>query len=311
MPLSLLFIAALSVIMTLTAAADAQRDRGDGVTLYEHPNYQGRSIVLDTDAPSLRYVNFNDITSSIQVSGGQWEVCIDSEYRGVCQVIDKDQPDMSQWAFNDQISSLRPVHNENRRGRIRKNGVTLWSDPHFTGRSVTLIDAEDNLRLQNFNDAAQSIEVHSGVWTVCEDSDFTGRCVRISRNARNLNVYDLNRKITSVIPGRRGARFRPRHHDVHANPGYGGGRSHIRGGVYGVETLFFPAPEVQGYPVSGGCLGDHAGCGQDTADEICALNGFRRAEFFSTHRTRERLWFIFEHTAHQGRSRITDVLCVR
>jgi len=68
---------------------------------------------------------------------------------------------MSQWAFNDRISSLRPVHSANRRGRIRKNGVTLWSDPNFTGRSVTLIDTEDNLRRQNFNDAARSIRVHS------------------------------------------------------------------------------------------------------------------------------------------------------
>jgi len=68
---SLLLTAALSGIMTLTAAAHAQNDRGGALTSYEHPNYQGCSIVLDTDAPNLRHVDFNDITSSIQVSGGQ------------------------------------------------------------------------------------------------------------------------------------------------------------------------------------------------------------------------------------------------
>jgi len=134
--------------------------------------------------------------------------------------------------------------------------------------------------------------------------------VEIFRDAHNLDVYNLNRKITSVIPGRRSTRVNPRQRGAPVNPGYGGGRSRIKGSVRGVETLFFPAPEVRGYPVSR-CLGDNAGCGQVTANEICTLNGFRRAEFFSTRRTREPLWFIFEGTTHYGGAQITDVLCVR
>jgi len=307
MRLATLFAAALVGFTATVETADAQRNRGATITLYEHVNYQGRSVVIDTDAPSLRYVNFNDITSSIRINGGQWEVCLDSEFRGTCHVVDNDLPNMSQWAFNDRISSVRPVHRENRRGRVRDQGITLWSGPNFTGRSVTLIDAEDNLRLQSFNDTAQSVEVHSGIWTVCRDSNFEGRCVELTRDVRNLSVYNLNREITSVIQGRR-ANHNPGYGG--GRPGYGGGRARIDGAVRGVETVFFPQPEVRGYPVAR-CLGDNAGCGQATANEICEISGFRRAEFFSTRRTNETLWFLFERDARYGQAQITDVLCVR
>src|SRR3712207_386989 len=44
-------------------------DGGDGVYLYESPNYQGRCIKITGDVPDLSAVNFNDTASSMRIVG--------------------------------------------------------------------------------------------------------------------------------------------------------------------------------------------------------------------------------------------------
>ena len=71
-----LFLAAL-LGAAIVADAEAQRgqrssDAADNptITLYDREGFQGRSITLDGDAPDLRWVQFNDLTSSYRFSGG-------------------------------------------------------------------------------------------------------------------------------------------------------------------------------------------------------------------------------------------------
>ena len=304
-------LAALAGLVVTADLAEAQRhDRGHGpsITLYDQPNYQGRSVVIDSDAENLDWVNFNDMASSIRVRRGQWEVCVDASYRGSCQIVDSDIPNMTQWAFNDRISSIRPVHDQGRRGRTWENGVTLWSGPNFTGRSVTLIEPSDDLNRQGFNDAAQSVEVHSGNWTFCQHDDYGGRCVTLDRDVRNLGAYNLGREITSVTNQPRpidddyGYPNRPA-------PGYGS--TQLEGGVRGVETVFFAQPRVNGYDVSACGSGNISRCGQTGADALCRAEGLSRAVYFRTQRSRGVVWSINDHRAVQGTQLLTDVLCVR
>ena len=307
-------LAALAGLVVTADLAEAQRngrgDRGDRqrgptITLYDAPNYQGRSVVIDSDAENLDWVNFNDMASSIRISGGQWEVCVDASYRGSCQVIDSDLPNMTQWAFNDRISSVRPVHDQGRRGRTRDNGVTLWSGTNFTGRSVTLIEPVGNLSRLGFNDAAQSIEVHSGDWTFCQHDDFGGRCVEIDRDVRNLGVLNLNREITSATNQRI-----PRDDDHYGGrPGYDASR--VDGGVRGVATVFFAEPTVNGYAVSACEGGGYGRCGQSAADDLCRASGMSRAVYYGTVRARGSVWSLDERRTVHGREALADVLCVR
>jgi hypothetical protein len=44
-------------------------DGGEGVYLYEHPNYQGRCVKLTGDAGDLRTLGFDDIVSSVSIVG--------------------------------------------------------------------------------------------------------------------------------------------------------------------------------------------------------------------------------------------------
>lgn len=314
MRLTSIFAAALAGLSLTSGLAEAQRgDRqSPTITLFDQPNYQGQSVVIDTDVANLSWVNFNDRASSYRISGGQWEICVHADYRGSCQVVDSDAANMTGWAFNNQMSSVRPVHDEGRRGRIRENGITLWSGANFTGRSITLIDPETNLNRLNFNDAARSIEVHSGRWTVCQHASYGGRCREVTRDVRNLAQLGLDREISSVTD------VRPE--PDYGAPGYGapgydrpgyGGRTNIDGGVRGVETLFFPVPEVRGYPVARCLDARGGGCDQIAANALCRASGYGRAAYFNTRRNGGPLWFLDERQAFSGRAQLTDVLCVR
>jgi hypothetical protein len=77
------------------------------VTLFQEPNFRGRSFLVQREIRNLADTGFNDMASSIRVSGGRWQVCTDKNFKGQCFVIDRD---MGQLAtnFDRQISSIRP-----------------------------------------------------------------------------------------------------------------------------------------------------------------------------------------------------------
>jgi hypothetical protein len=64
---------------------DRDRDHSR-VTLYEGPNFSGRSMVIDREAVrDLDPSGFNDRTSSLRVEGAPWTFCSDSHFRGDCR----------------------------------------------------------------------------------------------------------------------------------------------------------------------------------------------------------------------------------
>ena len=77
------------------------------MTLFQEPNFRGRSFQVQREIRNLADTGFNDMTSSIRVTGGRWQVCTDKNFKGQCLVIDRD---MGQLAtnFDRQISSIRP-----------------------------------------------------------------------------------------------------------------------------------------------------------------------------------------------------------
>lgn len=78
------------------------------VTVYEHTNYQGVARTYDSAVPNLVPLQFNDVISSMQVTG-PWEVCTDVDFRGRCEIFDQDVASFVPLGLNDVISSMRPV----------------------------------------------------------------------------------------------------------------------------------------------------------------------------------------------------------
>ena len=98
--------------------------------------------------------------------------------------------------------------------------ITLYENPGFQGRRMTLRGTTPDLDRTNFNDRAESIVVREGVWEVCTDARFSGRCVRLQPGEYPNLQGDLNNRISSA---REVAQYAPPPPPVAApGPGYGG-----------------------------------------------------------------------------------------
>ncbi len=76
------------------------------IELFEHDDFGGRKFAARGAVEDLNNQNFNDITSSLVVYAGQWELCEHARFAGRCLVFGPGRyPNLR--GFNDQISSLR------------------------------------------------------------------------------------------------------------------------------------------------------------------------------------------------------------
>lgn len=167
------------------------------VTVYADVNFGGRSQRLGDSTTNLGHYGLNDAVSSVQVSGGAWQICSDINYRGRCHTL---QPgsysNLGHLGWQDTISSLQLLTEP-----ATATGITLYQNPNFEGRSLGLSEANYNIGAQGFNDQAVSAIVSVGTWEVCENVGFGGRCQRLTPGVySNLGELGLARTISSVRP---------------------------------------------------------------------------------------------------------------
>ena len=91
-----------AVLLAATASAE--------ITFYEHEGFRGRAFSTSSQVNDFQRRGFNDRASSAIVSGGQWRVCNDSNFRGQCTVLRNGSYDsLTRMGINDRISSAQPV----------------------------------------------------------------------------------------------------------------------------------------------------------------------------------------------------------
>ena len=73
----------IACIMTTLLAAPLTASAAE-ITLFEGPNFQGRSMTFHGEASNLDPLGFNDHASSAIVREGIWEGCADAHFRGPC-----------------------------------------------------------------------------------------------------------------------------------------------------------------------------------------------------------------------------------
>jgi Beta/Gamma crystallin len=78
------------------------------IELFEHANFEGRRLSTRNSVADLYTENFNDITSSIVVYAGQWELCTDANFGGRCVVFGPGKH-ANMFGLNDSFSSLRRI----------------------------------------------------------------------------------------------------------------------------------------------------------------------------------------------------------
>lgn len=81
-----------------------------GLTLFEHRDFGGASVLVEHPRRRLERADFDNIASSAIVSGGPWEVCDGEEFSGRCVVLRPGRyPTLAQMGLNNRISSARPA----------------------------------------------------------------------------------------------------------------------------------------------------------------------------------------------------------
>lgn len=143
--------------------------------------------------------------------------------------------------------------------------LTLFADSDFRGARVTLQNEVRDLRQANFNDRASSVLVRSGVWQLCSDSNFGGRCAEFGPGEYRT-LPGFNDTISSVREIQRGGAGRwqdeearreawreERHEEQREErreawrEGYAAGQDGDRGGYgRGPAVELFAAPRFDG-----------------------------------------------------------------
>lgn len=180
----------------------------DQLVLFDGSSFSGASMPVNGPIPDLVDYRFNDSVSSIAVNFGSWEICEDSNFRGRCEIIDENAPNLQFVRMNDSISSIRPAgapgygtpgYAEPGYGSANPYGeLVFYSDTHMRGDSLPVNRDETDLVRAGFNDRASSVEIRSGVWQICTDDGFRGRCETVDRSVPNLGEIGLSDNISSV-----------------------------------------------------------------------------------------------------------------
>ena len=80
------------------------------ITLYEKPNFQGRSMTFERRAPSLNAVGFNDTAQSVKIDGlRDWVICESRNFMGRCIRVHLKEKDLKRLNFSGIASSIYPV----------------------------------------------------------------------------------------------------------------------------------------------------------------------------------------------------------
>jgi len=188
--------------LALTTQAAAQ------VTFYQQESFQGRSFTTDKRVGNLERFGFNDRASSAVVVGTRWEVCDEVRFQGNCAILRPGQySSLTSLGLNNRISSARAVSRNARHDESRYAPappvpqVTFYEHESFGGRSFTTEREVADFNRVGFQNMASSVDVVGERWEVCQNFNYSGRCV-VLRPGRypSFQSMGLNDRISSVRP---------------------------------------------------------------------------------------------------------------
>ena len=179
---------------------------GDTVVLYEYPDYEGRSIVIDGDIADVCDIPPGDFgVTSVRIPEG-YEVILfeDSAYRGRSVMLREDEPDVGNTYLGSTVVSsiqVNPPREEEHEPPQHFEGVTLFSEPDFSGDFEVFPEGEPDLSKSFIgNDRACSVYVPPGTTVVLfEHRGFGGRSITLTRDESDLGLTELGCASVSSI----------------------------------------------------------------------------------------------------------------
>jgi uncharacterized protein YcfJ len=104
-----IFMRTLKMALAVAGVALATQAAAQ-ITFYDGEGFQGPAFTADKAIYDFDPLGFNDRAQSLVVSGGTWQVCEDSRFRGRCVVLQPGNYDsLRSMGMSERISSVRPV----------------------------------------------------------------------------------------------------------------------------------------------------------------------------------------------------------
>jgi hypothetical protein len=112
-------------------------------------------------------------------------------------------------------------------GAAQAAEITIYQQPQFDGRGVTVTNAARDLAPLGITDQASSLVVRGGSWEVCTQPDFNGDCRTLAPGEYATLDASLNHRIESARQVERQARGRERDRYARDRDGFpGDGRAY-------------------------------------------------------------------------------------
>jgi hypothetical protein len=175
-----------------------------------------------------------------------------------------------------------PAHADHGRDTHRGGyggGAVLHVNNGFGGDAIGVDGAIPDLSRVRFNDRASSISIQSGVWELCSDANFRGKCATIDTSVARLSGLQLNDNVSSIRPagyGRRDDR---------------GWNQALRGNAAAV--VLFSNGNQRGDPI-------------EISGDVADLTAYRFNDRASSILVTRGTWLVCEHANYRGRCEVVS-----
>lgn len=79
--------------------------------------------------------------------------------------------------------------------------IVIYDRADFKGRTLTITGPTADLGPLGFDNKVASLAVQGGGdWVLCENKNYTGRCVRVQGQAGDLSLLQLSGRVSSLYP---------------------------------------------------------------------------------------------------------------
>ena len=183
----------LVLMLVLTAQARAQ-----SITVFTGPDFRGEQQTFAREAPRLRDAGWDNRIASVQVRGGEWQLCRRERFTE-CILVSRDVSNLAQWGMDYAINSLRPVRGEPSPPGAAAPSITVFEGSGFRGQERTFQGGVPRLRNQGWSDRIGSVAVGAGEWELCAEENFRD-CVAVSADQADLTQQRLDYRVRSLRP---------------------------------------------------------------------------------------------------------------
>lgn len=147
--------------------------------LYGDEGLRGDSVAVSRALVDLSPTSLGDDGAySVYVESGNWTLCTNPNFTGRCVNVGPGRYDtLSGAGLRRPIASIRPAVGAGAPvPPSRRDGIELFSEVNFEGKSLTIDQDIAALARGNFDDRAASVIIYGGRWEFCTDNQYRGSC---------------------------------------------------------------------------------------------------------------------------------------